>query len=150
MRPFRLFQGHELQKTVFVVFFHGEQIKLRVKKVCHGFQATLYPCPPTYKEQQDMLAGVGSRIKDLEMVWFWCYYLSSTCFYLVTTACDCFLLSFCAGVVLVLLSQSFLLYAVVSGITVPLRGKQVVDKSNLHWKEENLDLFSHRKILPKN
>lgn len=62
------FQGHELQKTVFVVFFHGEQIKLRVRKVCHGFQATPYPCPATYKEQQEMLAGIETRIKDLEMV----------------------------------------------------------------------------------
>lgn len=53
---------------MFVVFFHGEQIKLRVKKVCHGFKATLYPCPATYKDQLDMLAGVGTRIKDLEMV----------------------------------------------------------------------------------
>ncbi|XP_059049703.1 V-type proton ATPase 116 kDa subunit a 1-like [Achroia grisella] len=60
--------GHELQKTVFVVFFHGEQIKLRVKKVCNGFQATLYPCPATYKDQQDMLAGVETRIKDLEIL----------------------------------------------------------------------------------
>ncbi|XP_049869830.1 V-type proton ATPase 116 kDa subunit a 1-like [Pectinophora gossypiella] len=60
--------GHELQKTVFIVFFHGEQIKMRVKKVCHGFKATLYPCPATYKEQQEMLAGVVTRIKDLEMV----------------------------------------------------------------------------------
>ncbi|KPJ05979.1 V-type proton ATPase 116 kDa subunit a isoform 1 [Papilio machaon] len=60
--------GHELQKTVFVVFFHGEQIKLRVKKVCNGFQATLYHCPATYKEQQEMLAGIVSRIKDLEIV----------------------------------------------------------------------------------
>nr|QDR51048.1 Vha100-like protein [Manduca sexta] len=60
--------GHDLQKTVFVVFFHGEQIKLRVKKVCHGFQATLYPCPATYKDQLEMLAGVETRIKDLEMV----------------------------------------------------------------------------------
>lgn len=60
--------GHEIQKTVFVVFFHGEQIKLRVKKVCHGFQATLYPCPAIYKEQQDMLAGVETRIRDLEIV----------------------------------------------------------------------------------
>ncbi|XP_075971868.1 V-type proton ATPase 116 kDa subunit a1-like [Anticarsia gemmatalis] len=60
--------GHDLLKTVFVVFFHGEQIKLRVKKVCNGFKATLYPCPATYKDQQDMLAGVESRIKDLEMV----------------------------------------------------------------------------------
>ncbi|CAB3221072.1 unnamed protein product [Arctia plantaginis] len=60
--------GHELLKTVFVVFFHGEQIKLRVKKVCHGFKATLYPCPATYKDQQDMLSGVVSRIRDLEIV----------------------------------------------------------------------------------
>ncbi|CAH0693409.1 unnamed protein product [Chilo suppressalis] len=60
--------GHDLLKTVFVVFFHGEQIKLRVKKVCHGFQATLYPCPATFKEQQDMLGGVATRIQDLDMV----------------------------------------------------------------------------------
>ncbi|XP_053603485.1 V-type proton ATPase 116 kDa subunit a 1-like isoform X2 [Plodia interpunctella] len=60
--------GHQLQKTVFVVFFHGEQIKLRVKKVCNGFQATLYPCPTSYKERQEMLAGVDTRITDLELV----------------------------------------------------------------------------------
>ncbi|GBP60820.1 hypothetical protein EVAR_85081_1 [Eumeta japonica] len=62
------FSGHQLLKSVFVVFFHGEQIKMRVKKVCHGFQATLYPCPATTKEQHEMLAGVSSRINDLEVV----------------------------------------------------------------------------------
>ena len=35
----------EVLKSVFVIFFQGEQLKSRVKKICEGFRATLYPCP---------------------------------------------------------------------------------------------------------
>ena len=34
--PF-VFQGEKLHKTVFVVFFQGEQLKTRVQKICEGF-----------------------------------------------------------------------------------------------------------------
>ena len=37
--------GDEVFKSVFVIFFQGEQLKTRVKKICEGFRATLYPCP---------------------------------------------------------------------------------------------------------
>lgn len=32
------------------------------------FRASLYPCPETPQERKEMLAGVNSRIDDLQMV----------------------------------------------------------------------------------
>lgn len=61
-------QGNEIYKTVFVAFFQGEQLKSRIKKVCTGFHASLYPCPPSNGERQDMVAGVRTRLEDLNMV----------------------------------------------------------------------------------
>lgn len=61
-------QGNEIYKTVFVAFFQGEQLKSRIKKVCTGFHASLYPCPPSNVERQDMVKGVRTRLEDLNMV----------------------------------------------------------------------------------
>ncbi|CAH2071600.1 unnamed protein product, partial [Iphiclides podalirius] len=60
--------GNEIYKTVFVAFFQGEQLKSRIKKVCTGFHASLYPCPPSNGERQDMVKGVRTRLEDLNMV----------------------------------------------------------------------------------
>ncbi|XP_026321938.1 V-type proton ATPase 116 kDa subunit a [Hyposmocoma kahamanoa] len=60
--------GNEIYKTVFVAFFQGEQLKSRIKKVCTGFHASLYPCPPSNTERQDMVKGVRTRLADLDMV----------------------------------------------------------------------------------
>ncbi|XP_013200237.1 V-type proton ATPase 116 kDa subunit a 1 isoform X3 [Amyelois transitella] len=60
--------GNEIYKTVFVAFFQGEQLKSRIKKVCTGFHASLYPCPPSNAERQDMVKGVRTRLEDLNMV----------------------------------------------------------------------------------
>ncbi|GBO99090.1 hypothetical protein EVAR_7051_1 [Eumeta japonica] len=60
--------GNELHKTVFVAFFQGEQLKTRIKKVCSGFHASLYPCPPSNTERQNMVKGVCTRLEDLNMV----------------------------------------------------------------------------------
>ncbi|KAL0882235.1 hypothetical protein ABMA27_000773 [Loxostege sticticalis] len=60
--------GNEIYKTVFVAFFQGEQLKSRIKKVCAGFHASLYPCPPSNTERQDMVKGVRTRLEDLNMV----------------------------------------------------------------------------------
>uniref|UniRef100_A0A665SW23 V-type proton ATPase subunit a n=1 Tax=Echeneis naucrates TaxID=173247 RepID=A0A665SW23_ECHNA len=57
-----------LHKSVFIIFFQGDQLKNRVKKICEGFRATLYPCPETPQERKEMLAGVNARIEDLQMV----------------------------------------------------------------------------------
>uniref|UniRef100_A0A669AXA0 V-type proton ATPase subunit a n=1 Tax=Oreochromis niloticus TaxID=8128 RepID=A0A669AXA0_ORENI len=57
-----------IHKSVFIIFFQGDQLKNRVKKICEGFRATLYPCPETPQERKEMLAGVNARIDDLQMV----------------------------------------------------------------------------------
>ncbi|XP_040918077.1 V-type proton ATPase 116 kDa subunit a isoform X2 [Toxotes jaculatrix] len=61
-------QGDQVHKSVFIIFFQGDQLKNRVKKICEGFRATLYPCPETPQERKEMLAGVNARIEDLQMV----------------------------------------------------------------------------------
>lgn len=60
--------GNPLYKTVFVAFFQGEQLKSRIKKVCTGFHASLYPCPSEHAERDDMVKGVRTRLEDLNMV----------------------------------------------------------------------------------
>lgn len=57
-----------MYKTVFVAFFQGEQLKSRIKKVCAGYHASLYPCPSAPDERHDMLKGVQTRLEDLKMV----------------------------------------------------------------------------------
>ncbi|XP_060950861.1 V-type proton ATPase 116 kDa subunit a isoform X12 [Limanda limanda] len=61
-------EGDQVHKSVFIIFFQGDQLKNRVKKICEGFRASLYPCPETPQERKEMLAGVNSRIDDLQMV----------------------------------------------------------------------------------
>uniref|UniRef100_A0AAQ4Q633 V-type proton ATPase subunit a n=1 Tax=Gasterosteus aculeatus aculeatus TaxID=481459 RepID=A0AAQ4Q633_GASAC len=59
----------QVHKSVFIIFFQGDQLKNRVKKICEGYvTATLYPCPETRQERKEMLAGVNARIEDLQMV----------------------------------------------------------------------------------
>nr|XP_015217360.1 PREDICTED: V-type proton ATPase 116 kDa subunit a isoform 1 [Lepisosteus oculatus] len=61
-------QGDQVHKSVFIIFFQGDQLKNRVKKICEGFRASLYPCPETPQERKEMAAGVNTRIDDLQMV----------------------------------------------------------------------------------
>ncbi|XP_055851586.1 V-type proton ATPase 116 kDa subunit a 1-like [Episyrphus balteatus] len=60
--------GHESHKTVFVAFFQGEELKSRIKKVCAGFHAAVYPCPSSHTERHEMIKGVRTRLEDLKMV----------------------------------------------------------------------------------
>lgn len=69
-------QGNEIYKTVFVAFFQGEQLKSRIKKVCAGFHASLYPCPNINAERLEMLKGVRTRLEDLNLVSIMNYYFN--------------------------------------------------------------------------
>uniref|UniRef100_A0AC35UCS9 V-type proton ATPase subunit a n=1 Tax=Rhabditophanes sp. KR3021 TaxID=114890 RepID=A0AC35UCS9_9BILA len=60
--------GIQIKKTVFIIFFQGDQLKHRVKKICEGFRATLYPCPESPAERREMSIGVITRIEDLKTV----------------------------------------------------------------------------------
>ncbi|XP_066253495.1 V-type proton ATPase 116 kDa subunit a 1 isoform X2 [Euwallacea similis] len=60
--------GDEVYKSVFIIFFQGDQLKTRVKKICEGFRATLYPCPEAPADRREMAMGVMTRIEDLNTV----------------------------------------------------------------------------------
>ncbi|KAJ1520839.1 hypothetical protein ONE63_003928 [Megalurothrips usitatus] len=60
--------GNALHKTVFVAFFQGENLKSRVKKVCTGFHASIYPCASGAAEREHTLAEIRTRLEDLNTV----------------------------------------------------------------------------------
>uniref|UniRef100_A0A8B9FLX4 V-type proton ATPase subunit a n=1 Tax=Amazona collaria TaxID=241587 RepID=A0A8B9FLX4_9PSIT len=57
-----------VKKNVFIIFYQGEQLKQKIKKICDGFHATVYPCPGSDAERREMLDGVNTRIEDLNTV----------------------------------------------------------------------------------
>lgn len=63
-----ILQGDNVYKSVFIIFFQGDQLKTRVKKICEGFRATLYPCPEAPADRREMAMGVMTRIEDLNTV----------------------------------------------------------------------------------
>lgn len=65
---FTYIQGDNVFKSVFIIFFQGDQLKTRVKKICEGFRATLYPCPEAPSDRREMAMGVMTRIEDLNTV----------------------------------------------------------------------------------
>uniref|UniRef100_A0A670J943 V-type proton ATPase subunit a n=1 Tax=Podarcis muralis TaxID=64176 RepID=A0A670J943_PODMU len=58
----------EMKKNVFIIFYQGEQLRQKIKKICEGFRATVYPCPESAGERREMAAGVNTRIEDLNTV----------------------------------------------------------------------------------
>ncbi|VAH65656.1 unnamed protein product [Triticum turgidum subsp. durum] len=57
-----------VEKTVFVVFFSGEQAKAIILRICASFGANCYPVPEeTVKQRQILLWQVSSRLGDLEV-----------------------------------------------------------------------------------
>ncbi|KAI5698914.1 hypothetical protein M8J75_013823 [Diaphorina citri] len=58
--------GDPVYKSVFIIFFQGDQLKTRVMKI--WFRATLYPCPEAPTDRREMSMGVTTRIEDLNTV----------------------------------------------------------------------------------
>ena len=57
-----------MQKSVFIAFYQGDQLKVRVKKICEGYHAALYPCPESAGLRRETSIGVYSRLQDLTTV----------------------------------------------------------------------------------
>lgn len=60
--------GEMLEKNVFIIFFQGERLQAKIKKICESFGATLYPCPETENERTELLQQVSGRLADLDVV----------------------------------------------------------------------------------
>ncbi|XP_067130606.1 V-type proton ATPase 116 kDa subunit a 1-like [Centruroides vittatus] len=63
-----LLSGDKVNKSVFLIFFQGEQLKIKVKKICEGFRATLYPCPESQIERSEQLKGILIRLADISTI----------------------------------------------------------------------------------
>lgn len=72
--------GELVEKNVFIVFFQGDRLQVKVRKICESFGATLYPCPDSEEERADVANQINVRLQDLQVVrllfflfpWFIC------------------------------------------------------------------------------
>ncbi|VDM53021.1 unnamed protein product [Angiostrongylus costaricensis] len=55
-------------KSVFILFFSGEQLRTRVKKICNGFHGTIYNCPENQNERAQLLIQIKGQINDMQSV----------------------------------------------------------------------------------
>ncbi|GAM28112.1 hypothetical protein SAMD00019534_112880 [Acytostelium subglobosum LB1] len=60
--------GDDTSKSVFIVFFQGERLQQKIKKICESFGANVYDCPDTSAERANLLQKVSIRITDLTEV----------------------------------------------------------------------------------
>uniref|UniRef100_A0AAR2IKK4 V-type proton ATPase subunit a n=1 Tax=Pygocentrus nattereri TaxID=42514 RepID=A0AAR2IKK4_PYGNA len=63
-----LLQDRRMKKDAFVIFVQGDQVQGKIKKICNGFRANLYPCPNNFHAREEMRLNVHTRIEDLRMV----------------------------------------------------------------------------------
>ena len=61
-------QSEPVYKSVFLIYFHGEQLKDKVYKICNGFGVTLYNCPESSEERHFLKNSINSRRKDIRVV----------------------------------------------------------------------------------
>ncbi|CAI9105180.1 OLC1v1004044C3 [Oldenlandia corymbosa var. corymbosa] len=55
-----------VEKTVFVVFFSGEQARTKILKICDAFGANCYPVPEDISRRMQITQEVASRLSELE------------------------------------------------------------------------------------
>ncbi|OAY37934.1 V-type proton ATPase subunit a1 [Manihot esculenta] len=55
-----------VEKTVFVVFFSGEQARTKILKICEAFGANCYPVSEDITKQRQITREVLSRLSELE------------------------------------------------------------------------------------
>jgi len=57
-----------VDKCVFIVFFHGQQGEMRIRKLCDAFNARVVAVPQNQKERTKLNVDVETRIKDMRSV----------------------------------------------------------------------------------
>ncbi|XP_075489997.1 V-type proton ATPase subunit a1-like isoform X1 [Primulina tabacum] len=55
-----------VEKTIFVVFFSGEQARTKILKICEAFGANCYPVPEDTTKRRQITREVLSRLAELE------------------------------------------------------------------------------------
>uniref|UniRef100_A0A673NKS0 V-type proton ATPase subunit a n=1 Tax=Sinocyclocheilus rhinocerous TaxID=307959 RepID=A0A673NKS0_9TELE len=60
--------GEEVQWTVFLISFWGDQIGQKVKKICDCFHTQTFPYPENQAEREETLNGLRGRLEDIKSV----------------------------------------------------------------------------------
>lgn len=60
--------GKDVLKLVFIAFFQGDQLKPKIRKVCDGYRATIFPYPSGQHERWEVMRGLRTRIADMATV----------------------------------------------------------------------------------
>jgi V-type H+-transporting ATPase subunit a len=60
--------GQSVLKNVFIIFFQGERLQTKIKKICESFGSHLHPCPDTAQERRDLGQQVRQKLDDLKIV----------------------------------------------------------------------------------
>jgi len=60
--------GEPVEKSVFVVFFHGQQSQIKIRKICDAFAARVVDVPDNRQARLEMLTDVQTRLRDLRMI----------------------------------------------------------------------------------
>ncbi|XP_062376974.1 V-type proton ATPase 116 kDa subunit a 1 [Sardina pilchardus] len=61
-------QEGPVKKVVFIIFIQGDHVRRKIRKICEGFHASLYPCPNKPTARKNMRVNVSTRISDLKMI----------------------------------------------------------------------------------
>uniref|UniRef100_A0A914BYS9 V-type proton ATPase subunit a n=1 Tax=Acrobeloides nanus TaxID=290746 RepID=A0A914BYS9_9BILA len=59
----------DVEKSVFLLFFSGDRLTTRVKKICDGFRThVIQNCPEAPAERNELLISVTNRLEDMRTV----------------------------------------------------------------------------------
>jgi V-type H+-transporting ATPase subunit a len=59
----------DFKKAAFLLFFSGEQLRSKVRRICDGFRATVVEhCPEDPAERSKLLSSIHSRLQEMQTV----------------------------------------------------------------------------------
>eukprot|EP01088_Endostelium_zonatum_P019810 TRINITY_DN7025_c0_g1_i2.p1 TRINITY_DN7025_c0_g1~~TRINITY_DN7025_c0_g1_i2.p1 ORF type:complete len:583 (-),score=123.30 TRINITY_DN7025_c0_g1_i2:1-1749(-) len=61
--------GKQVNKFVFIIFYQGEKVGNRIRKVCEAVSANLYPVPKNQNERERIAKEVSDKLDDLQQVY---------------------------------------------------------------------------------
>eukprot|EP01127_Copromyxa_protea_P009726 TRINITY_DN230_c1_g1_i1.p1 TRINITY_DN230_c1_g1~~TRINITY_DN230_c1_g1_i1.p1 ORF type:complete len:853 (+),score=177.88 TRINITY_DN230_c1_g1_i1:349-2559(+) len=60
--------GAMIEKNVFVIFFQGQRLETKIRKICEAHGVNLYPCPDTSSERLSLLDQANAKLDEIQLV----------------------------------------------------------------------------------
>lgn len=62
------FQGKEVRKSAFIVFFQGENLATKIHKICNGFKVYIVDLPVEHTVRDEQIKKISVEILDIKNV----------------------------------------------------------------------------------